>query len=77
MYFELVGEIVDVETIAVGRRIRNLTRLRKWHGAGRWLKLKGTAVVRLGSGRMRRAEIHGYEAHGVGRVRMKIKRFLD
>jgi hypothetical protein len=77
MYFELLGEIADIETIAVGRGIRNLAHLRKRHGAGRWRKLKGTAVVQLGSGRTRRAEVHWYEAHGVGRVRMKIKRFLD
>jgi hypothetical protein len=77
MYFEVVGEIGDVETIAVGRGIRDLARLRKRHGAGRWRKLKGAAVVRLGSGRTRRAEVHWYEAHGVGCVRMKIKRFLD
>ena len=77
MYFELASEIVDVETIAVGRAIRDLTRLRKRYGPGRWRKLKGTALVRLHGGRMRRAELHWYEAHGLGRVRMKIKRFLD
>lgn len=77
MYFELADEIVDVQTIAVGRAIRDAARLRKRYGAGRWRKLKGTAVVRLSGGRLRRAEVHWYEAHGVGRVRMKIKRFLD
>jgi len=77
MHFEIVGEITDVETIAVGRGIRDLARLRKRHGPGRWRKLKGVTTVRLASGRIRWAEIHWYEAHGVGRRRMKIKRFLD
>ena len=73
----MIGEIGDVETIAQGRGIRAIARLRKRHGAGRWRKVKGTALVRLDSGRKRRAEVHWYEAHGIGRVRMKIKRFLD
>lgn len=77
MHFEIVGEITNVKTIAVGRGIRDLVRLRKRHGPGRWRKLKGVATVRLASGRITRAEIHWYEAHGVGRRRMKIKRFLD
>jgi hypothetical protein len=77
MYFELVGEIIDVETIAVGRGVRDATRLRRRYGVGRWRKLKGRGVVRLRGGRLRRAELHWYEAHGIGRVRMKIKRFLD
>jgi hypothetical protein len=76
MHFEVVGEISDVTTIASGRRIRDLARLRRQHGLGRWRKLKGVALVRLGSGRLRPAEVHWYEAHGVGRVKMKIKRFL-
>ncbi|PYM71559.1 MAG: hypothetical protein DME03_19470 [Candidatus Rokuibacteriota bacterium] len=53
------------------------TRLRRQHGRGRWRKLKGIATVRIASGELRRAEIHWYEAHGIGRVRHKIKRFLD
>ena len=77
MYFELVGEITDTETIASGRGIRDLARLRKRYGAGRWRKVKGTASVRIAGGRIRRAEVHWYEAHGIGRVRMKIKMFLD
>jgi len=77
MYFELVSEITDVVTIAAGRSIRDLARLRRRHGAGRWRKLKGVAAVRVRGGRVRRAELHWYEAHGVGRVKMKIKRFLD
>ena len=77
MHFEIVSEITDVETIAVGRGIRDADRLRRRYGAGRWQKLKGTATVRLANGRIRRAEVHWYQAHGIGRVRMKIKRFLD
>jgi hypothetical protein len=77
MHFELVSEIDDVATIASGRAIRDLARLRRQHGAGRWRKLKGVAAVRLSGGRVRRAEVHWYEAHGIGRVKMKIKRFLD
>ena len=77
MYFEIVGPIIAVETIAAGRLIRQLSRLRRQYGQGRWRKLKGIATVRLASGEVRRAEIHWYEAHGIGRVRHKIKRFLD
>jgi hypothetical protein len=77
MYFELVGEIQAVEVIAVGPSIRDRTRLRKRYGTGRWRKLKGVATVRLGSGALRRAEIHWYEAHGIGKVNFKIKRFLN
>ena len=77
MYFELVGEITEVKAIATGRGIRDLARLRRRFGASRWRKLKGVASVRIVSGRIRRAEVHWYEAHGLGRVRMKIKRFLD
>jgi hypothetical protein len=77
MYFELVGKIADVVTIAAGRGIRARARLRRQHGAGRWRKCKGTGTVRLRGGRTRRAELHWYEAHGIGRVKMKIKRFLD
>jgi len=77
MDFELLGEVGDIETIAVGPGIRDLARLRKRYGAGRWRKLKGTGTVRLAGGQSRRAELHWYEAHGLGRVRMKIKRFMD
>jgi hypothetical protein len=77
VHFELVGEIASVETIATGRGIRDLARLRKRYGSSRWRKLKGMAFVRIGTGEIRRAEVHWYEAHGIGRVRMKIKRFLD
>jgi hypothetical protein len=77
MYFEIIGEIEDVETIAVGGNIRDIMRLQKQFGRGRWRKLKGVAQVRLPGGRIRKAELHWYEAHGVGKRKMKIKRFLD
>ncbi len=67
MNFEIVGEISVVETIASGRRIRDLRRLRKNYGKGRWRKMKGMARVRLASGRIRLAELHWYEAHGIGK----------
>lgn len=77
MHFEIVREIRDIETIAVGGRIRDIMRLRKQFGPGRWRKLKGIAMVRLSNGRTRTAEVHWYEAHGLGRKKMKIKRFLE
>jgi hypothetical protein len=77
MHFDIIGEIEKVETIAVGGRIRDIMRLRKQYGLGRWRKLKGVAKIRLQSGRICNAELHWYEAHGIGRKKMKIKRLLD
>jgi len=77
VYFEIVGEIERIETIAVGGRIREIMRLRKQCGPGRWRKLKGIAMVKLSDRSLRKAEVHWYEAHGIGRKKMKIKRFLD
>ncbi len=77
MHFELIGEIEDIEIIAVGGRIRDIMRIQKQYGPGRWRKLKGRAKVKLRSGNIRSAEIHWYEAHGVGKKKMKIKRFVD
>ncbi|MFQ5823199.1 MAG: hypothetical protein ACE5JB_04005 [bacterium] len=77
MHFEIIGNIDRIETIAVGKSIRDITRLRKQYGAGRWRKLKGIATVRLSDGTIRKAEIHWYEAHGVGRKKLKIKYFVD
>ncbi len=77
MYFEVVSEITDVETIAVGSQIRDIKRLRKQFGPGRWRKLKGIADVRFQSGRIRKVELHWYEAHGIGKKKMKIKRYLE
>ena len=77
MDFDVLGQITNVQTIAVGGSIRDLRRLERSYGKGRWRKLKGNATVRLVSGSLRRAEIHWYDAHGVGRKGLKIKRFLD
>jgi hypothetical protein len=77
MSFEIIGEIADVEVIAVGNRIRDLPRLRKLYGKGRWRKLKGVARIRLANGRVRLAELHWYEAHGVRRKEIKRKCYLD
>lgn len=77
MYFEIASEITEIQSIAVGPRIRDLKRLRKQFGRGRWRKLKGVAHVRLPSGRIRRVELHWYEAHGIGKKKIKIKRYLD
>lgn len=77
MSFVIVGRVTEVEIIAVGGRIRDIMRLRRQFGPGRWRKLKGVATIRLASGVLRKAELHWYEAHGLGKKKMKIKRFLD
>jgi hypothetical protein len=77
MNFEIIGDILDIEPIAIGSAIREVTRLRKQYGRGRWRKLKGTALIRLTNGRIRRAEIHWYEAHGIGKREIKRKRYMD
>ena len=75
--FEIIGEVTSVEIIAVSNGIRDLQRLIKSYGDGRWRKLKGVATVRLRNGRVRRAEIHWYEAHGIGKKDYKIKRYVE
>lgn len=75
--FEIVGQISEIEIIAVGSNIREIDHLRDKYGRGRWRKLKGTAAIKLENGKIRLAEIHWYEAHGIGKRKMKIKRFLD
>jgi hypothetical protein len=77
MNFEVVGEITEVETFAVGNVIRELPRLRRVYGVGRWRKRKGVANIRLADGSVCKAEVHWYEAHGIGRKEVKIKRYLD
>jgi len=77
MHFEIISEIEEIEPIALGGNIRDIMRLKKQFGPGRWRKLKGVALVRLQSGSIRRAELHWYEAHGIGRKKTKIKRLLD
>jgi hypothetical protein len=77
VYFQILSEITDVETIATGSGIRELARLRRRYGRGRGRKRKGTAQVELAGGVVRLAELHWYEAAGVGQREVKIKRYLD
>jgi hypothetical protein len=77
MNFEIIGKITDIETIAVGSSIRILPVLRRRFGKGRWRKLKGIAQVRLYDGTIRLAEVHWFEAHGIGKRFIRIKRYLD
>jgi len=77
MHFTIVGDVRQIETIAQGRGIRTLPELRAEYGGRNWRKMKGVALVELQSGHRRLAEIHWYEAHGIGRKKLKIKRFLD
>jgi hypothetical protein len=75
--FTVIGEIADIETFATGRKIRERARLVKRYGKGRWRKRKGLARVRLPDETIRNAEVHWYEATGIGRKELKIKRYLD
>lgn len=73
----IVGRVTVIQNIAVGAKIRDARRLRKMYGKGRWRKVKALATVELIDGQIRFAEVHYYEAHGVGRKDLKVKRFLD
>ncbi|HYH84171.1 MAG TPA: hypothetical protein VEX60_01745 [Pyrinomonadaceae bacterium] len=73
----VIGRVTVIENIAVGAKIRDVRRLQRLYGQGRWRKVKGLATVELADGQIRSAEIHYYEAHGVGRKDLKVKRFLD
>ena len=75
--FEIISEITHIETIAIESSIEEISRLRKQYGQGRWRKLKGVATIRLKNGRVRKAELHWYEAHGLGRKEIKRKRNLE
>ena len=75
--FKLRSEIADVQVIAVGSGVRVRAKLRKIYGAGRWRKVKGTALVELPDGQVATAELHWYEAHGIGRRDIKVKRLLE
>ena len=75
--YDIISDITDEEVIAIGKSIRDLPRLRKLYGDGRWRKMKGIATIQLSNGRIRKAEIHWYEAHGIGRKEFKRKRYLD
>lgn len=75
--FEILGEITAIEPIAVGSSIRDIRRLEKRYGKGRWRKMKGVALIRRGDGTVRLAELHWYEAHGIGKKEFKRKRYVD
>jgi hypothetical protein len=77
MNFEIIEEIYDVKTIVKGSGIRDITRLKKIYGPGNWKKMKGVAHIRLSSGKIKLAELHWYEAHGIGRKEIKRKRYLE
>ncbi len=77
MQFEIIGDITNIETFAVGNAIREIDRLRRVYGPGRWRKRKGIAMVRLADETVHQAEVHWYEATGIGRKEMKIKYLLD
>lgn len=77
MYFAIIGEVTHVETFATGSSIRELPRLRKIYGRGRWRKRKGISRVRLSDGTVCLVEVHWYEAQGIGRKEFKIKRYID
>ena len=77
MDFDVIGEITDIETIASGSAIREVKRLRKVYGEGRWRKLKGIAKIRLNDGTICEAELHWYEAHAIGKQEIKLKRLLE
>jgi hypothetical protein len=73
--FEIIGPIEQIETIAAGKGIRELANLHKLFGRGNWRKLKGLTTVQFANGIIAKAEVHWYEAHGIGRRKMKLKRF--
>ena len=77
MNFEVLGAITEIETIARGPGIHELPRLHRSYGRGSWRKLKGVGRIRLANGSVRRAELHWYESHGIGKREMKRKRYLD
>lgn len=77
MKFEIVGKIRNEETFAIGSKIREAARLKKVYGSGRWRKRKGIAEIRFENGITRLAELHWYEATGIGRKEFKIKHLID
>lgn len=77
MKFEVIGPIRGAQVIASGTGVRVRAALRKAYGRGRWRKMKGSATVRLPNGALREVELHWYEAHGIGKRDLKIKRYLD
>lgn len=76
MNFDIIGQIEQIEIIAKGSGIHILQRLQKTYGAGSWRKMKGIAIIQLPDKTKCKAEIHWYEAHGIGRKDFKIKEVL-
>ncbi|MFN2338657.1 MAG: hypothetical protein ABR544_06745 [Gammaproteobacteria bacterium] len=77
MDFEIISDVEDQETFATGKGIRELSRLQRIYGKGKWRKRKGIADVKLSDGSTVRAELHWYEAMGIGKKEFKIKRYID
>ena len=77
MHFRVLGSITHIKTVAIGAAIREIARLRRRYGRARWRKRKGVARIQLEDGTVRLAELHWYEATGVGRREVKLKRYLD
>lgn len=77
MQLDIISAIEEVQAIAVGPGVKVRSFLIKTYGRGRWRKMKGAATIRLPNGRLRRVELHWYEAHGIGRRDLKVKRYLD
>lgn len=77
MDFEILSDIENSETFATGNGIRELSRLQRIYGKGKWRKRKGIADVKLSDGSIVRAELHWYEAAGIGKKEFKIKRYID
>jgi len=76
MDFKIIGPIQDIEVIAHGYGIKNVNRLNKIYGKANWRKLKGACTIELPNGVIRKAEVHWYEGHGVGKKEVKLKRYL-
>jgi hypothetical protein len=76
MKFEILGQISQIEPFAFGSKIREIARLRRTYGRGRWRKRKGMARIRLADGSVHVAELHWYEAAGIGRREYKVKHLL-
>lgn len=77
MNFDIIDKITEIEIIAKGTGIRELNRLKKFYGLGNWKKMKGIARIRLSSGKIRLAELHWYEVHGIGKKEIKRKKYLE
>jgi len=77
VHFKLISKLEFVEVIATGRGVKELRRLNKIYGKSHWRKLKGIAKIKLSDGSIKKAELHWYEAHGIGKKELKIKFYLD